>query len=272
MTVSRRRIFAGSPALRSGYRGKVAHPAMAQSSALKKPVTERAETGYSLLRKVAEGWDASRCWIRYLWVGARNGVPGLVDFVLGNHCFTARQVAGELTALGETLATLRPKCALEIGTFRGGTLLFLCRLASPQATIVSVDLPRGRFGGGYGSTRAWLYKRFALRRQQLQLLQGDSHSNEMLARVRAVLGAQELDYLFIDGDHTYGGVKRDFELYAPLVRKGGLIALHDIAEHPPTAGCEVSRFWNEIKCRYRHLEMIENRQQGRAGMGVLYVD
>jgi hypothetical protein len=26
------------------------------------------------------------------------------------------------------------------------------------------------------------------------------------------------------------------------------------------------------RCRQRHLEMIENRQQGRAGMGVLYVD
>lgn len=86
------------------------------------------------------------------------------------------------------------------------------------------------------------------------------------------MGAQELDYLFIDGDHKYEGVKRDFELYAPLVRKGGLIALHDIAEHPPTAGCEVSQFWNEIKGRYRHLEMIANRQQGWAGIGVLYVD
>jgi len=250
----------------------LAHPPMGQSSAPKKPVAQGAETGDSLLRKLAKGWNASRCWIRYLFAGVREGVPGLVQFVLGNEFFRASQVAGELTALGEILATLRPKCALEIGTLRGGTLLFLCRLASPQATIVSVDLPGGRFGGGYGSTRAWLYKRLALRRQQLQLLQGDSHSSEMLARVREILGAQELDYLFIDGDHKYEGVKRDFELYAPLVRKGGLIALHDIAEHPPTAGCEVSQFWNEIKGRYRHLEMIANRQQGWAGIGVLYVD
>jgi cephalosporin hydroxylase len=217
-------------------------------------------------------WSAACCWIRYLFVGARNGVPGLIDFVFGNHFFSASQVPAELTALGEILAARRPECALEIGTGNGGTLLFLTRVASPQATIVSVDLPGGRFGGGYGSTRAWLYKRFARRRQRLQLLQGDSHNREILGKVRAILRGRDLDYVFIDGDHTYEGVKQDFELYAPLVRKGGVIALHDIAEHAPTSGCEVSRLWNEVKQQYRHAEIISDRQQGWAGIGVLYVD
>jgi hypothetical protein len=33
--------------------------------------------------------------------------------------------------------------------------------------------------------------------------------------------------LFIDGDHRYEGVRRDFEMYSPLVGAGGLIAFHD---------------------------------------------
>lgn len=94
----------------------------------------------------------------------------------------------------------------------------------------------------------------------------------MLNRVKATLEGQALDYLFIDGDHTYEGAKRDFELYAPLVRQGGIIALHDIAEHPPALGCEVSRFWKKIKSQYRHTEIIKDPQQGWAGIGVLYVD
>lgn len=224
-----------------------------------------------MLRKVVKGWNAICCWIRYLFVGGRNGVPGLVDFVIGNYLFSAGQAPSELTALGEILAARRPERALEIGTARGGTLLFLTRLASPQATIVSVDLPGGKFGGGYGRTRAWLYKRFARRRQRLQLLRGDSHSSNTLDKVKAALRGQELDYLFIDGDHTYEGVKQDFEWYAPLVRKGGVIALHDIAAHPST-GCEVSRFWNQIKSQYRRIEIIKDRQPGWAGIGVLYVD
>jgi predicted O-methyltransferase YrrM len=202
----------------------------------------------------------------------RGGVPGLVDFVGGNHFFRAKQIPSELMALGEILAARRPKHALEIGTALGGTLFFLTRLADPQATIISVDLPGGEFGGGYGSIRAWLYKRFARHGQRLQLLRGDSHSMDMLNRVKAALGGQALDYLFIDGDHTYEGAKRDFELYAPLVCPGGIIALHDIANHPSASGCEVSRFWNQVKSGYHHTEIIKDPEQGWAGIGVLYVD
>ena len=199
-------------------------------------------------------------------------MPGLVDFVLGNHLFRAQQLAHELTALGEILSAQRPECALEIGTAHGGTLFFLTRLAIPCATIVSVDLPGGWFGGGYTARRAWLYKRFAQGSQRLHLLRGDSHADEMLERAKAALGGQTLDYLFIDGDHTYNGVKRDFELYVPLVRKGGIVALHDIAEHSPASGCDVSRFWKDVKSQYRHTEIIRDPRQGWGGIGVLYVD
>jgi hypothetical protein len=37
-----------------------------------------------------------------------------------------------------------------------------------------------------------------------------------------------LDFVFIDGDHTYEGVKRDIEAWAPKVRDGGIVAGHDI--------------------------------------------
>ena len=42
------------------------------------------------------------------------------------------------------------------------------------------------------------------------------------------LTASRSDFLFIDGDHTVEGVTKDFLLYRPLVRKGGVIAFHDI--------------------------------------------
>lgn len=35
------------------------------------------------------------------------------------------------------------------------------------------------------------------------------------------------DFLFIDGDHTYAAVARDFSDYFPKVREGGLIFFHD---------------------------------------------
>lgn len=38
---------------------------------------------------------------------------------------------------------------------------------------------------------------------------------------------EPLDVLFIDGDHSYDGVKADFERHEPNVKKGGIILFHD---------------------------------------------
>lgn len=37
----------------------------------------------------------------------------------------------------------------------------------------------------------------------------------------------QIDFLFIDGDHSYEGVKTDFELYSTLLSDRGIIAIHD---------------------------------------------
>lgn len=224
---------------------------------------------------IARGWAWARvgmCLARLQLFSGHMGLAHLVDRVVNNAFFPAVQVPSELCALGKILQSLRPKCAIEIGTYRGGTLYFLTRLADPRATIISIDLPGGGFGGGYGSRRAWLYRRMARPGQRIHTLRGDSHSGAMVERARRVLRHEPLDYLFIDGDHTYDGVKRDFELYAPFVRRGGIIVFHDITEQPTENLCEVWRLWNQVKAHYRYSEIVEDPRQGWAGIGVLFID
>ena len=36
-----------------------------------------------------------------------------------------------------------------------------------------------------------------------------------------------IDMIFIDGDHSYEGVKRDWELFSPFVRQFGVVVFHD---------------------------------------------
>jgi len=72
--------------------------------------------------------------------------------------------------------------------------------------------------------------------------------------------------VFIDGDHTYDGVKADFEMYSPLGRPGGVIALHDIA-YP---NCDVPRFWSEISPRYTAKSIIHQRGPTGMGIGVIW--
>ena len=66
---------------------------------------------------------------------------------------------------------------------------------------------------------------------------GDSHSPEY--RVwREALG--RIDLVMIDGDHSYAGVKADYELELSMPSK--YIAFHDIANK----ACGVPRLWEEI--------------------------
>lgn len=181
------------------------------------------------------------------------------------------QVKEEMISLLEVIALQKPKNILEVGTAMGGTLYLFTRVADPVALIISIDLPGEKTGGGYPEWRELYYRSFASSQQKIRLIRGDSHSPETLYAVTKLLNGHELDFLFIDGDHTYGGVRTDFEMYAPMVRKGGLVAFHDICYHPPETGCEVHKLWNETKNRYKHEEIVKNLHQGWAGIGVLYI-
>ena len=180
------------------------------------------------------------------------------------------QVRDEITNLLKILAKRKPKNILEIGTAWGGTLFLFAKVASPQAKIVSVDIPSG-YAGGYPEWRVKLYQSFGMPEQKIWLIRKNSHLLSTLGMVETALEGRKLDFLFIDGDHTYDGVKKDFETYCKLVRKGGLIALHDICIHPPETGCEVNKFWAEIKNLYKHDELIHDNKQGCCGIGILYV-
>lgn len=183
----------------------------------------------------------------------------------------ASQQPAELSQLIDTVRALAPRNILEIGTARGGTLLAWCRLASKR--VISVDLPGGRHGGGYVAEREKLYDLFRHDRSgvRLRLVRDDSKSPHVRAEVEEFLEGEKLQVLFIDGDHTYEGVKRDFQLWSDLVEPGGLVVFHDIADHDGRFGVDVARFWREVREEFPHSEYVHDRDQGWAGIGVLRV-
>jgi predicted O-methyltransferase YrrM len=96
--------------------------------------------------------------------------------------------------------------------------------------------------------------------------------------VRSLLNGHPLDLLFIDGDHSYEGVKADFANYSSLVRPGGLIVLHDIVPDystrhgKPTANYTggVPIFWQELKTKHKTSEFIEDQKQDGYGIGIIH--
>ena len=125
-----------------------------------------------------------------------------------------------------------------------------------------------------GSFDPDVVRTFAGTRQQLTLIAGDSHDAHIREDVRRALGGQ-IDFLFIDGDHTYEGARADFELYVPLVRSGGIVALHDILEHVQDPECEVDRVWSEVSIGRRSAEFVDRADKRGGGpwggIGVLWM-
>ncbi len=203
-------------------------------------------------------------------VSASNDVDTLVDFTFRfmHGLLRPLQVRGELVQLMKDVQIQKPRYILEIGTALGGTLFLFCRTAAENAEIVSIDLPFGMGGGGYSLIRKPLYQSVKTHQQSLHLIREDSHKQETLDEVKALFQGNALDLLFIDGDHTYNGVKQDFEMYSPLVKKGGIIVLHDIIPSK-YKGSEVDTFWNEIQGRYEHRTIIEDYAQKWAGIGLI---
>lgn len=74
--------------------------------------------------------------------------------------------------------------------------------------------------------------------------QKDKTINSILTKIK------EVDILFIDGDHTFQGVIKDFKNYSPIVSKGGYIIFDDY-------NCNASK---EVKVAVDHIiEKIDKK-------------
>ncbi len=178
------------------------------------------------------------------------------------------QFKEEILQLAIEVEKQKPNVIVEIGTANGGTFFMATRIASDNALIISIDLPGGPFGGGYPSWKKSVYKTFKRKNQKVELIRGNSHLEETYQKLVSILGSSYIDYLFIDGDHTYEGAKKDFELYRELVKPGGLIGFHDIVIHKDSA-CDVSILWNEIKNQYDYKEFVVDWEQNCFGVGLI---
>jgi hypothetical protein len=171
--------------------------------------------------------------------------------------------------------TLKAKNVLEIGSYYGASLHHWLHYSGKDATIISVDLPISQFCGPQdprckiqedainNEWKSWTKEN----NDKLYLIQDFSQKESVVREVYKLLNGTFFDFIFIDGNHMYEAVKKDFELYAPYVRKGGLIALHDIG-YAEEGG--VSKFWDEIKINYKHHELRMNPNKEK-GIGIIAI-
>ena len=70
-----------------------------------------------------------------------------------------------------------------------------------------------------------------------------------------------IDFLFIDADHTWSAIERDWRDWVPHVVIGGIIALHDSHSVPDRPDLDSVRFTEEIVLadpRVRRLDVVDS--------------
>ncbi len=166
----------------------------------------------------------------------------------------------EIHQLVNLVEWFSPHVVLELGVCQGGTLGFWEHLLPVDGLLVGADRL---------NVVQWDWRSSP---KNVDYVQCDLDDPLSYVGIAEALGNEFVDFLYIDADHYYDGVKGHFELYAPLVRKGGIIAFHDIRDNKGS-GYGVGKFFNELKERYGWLEILvpgEDRGPGADGIGVIF--
>jgi predicted O-methyltransferase YrrM len=68
---------------------------------------------------------------------------------------------------------------------------------------------------------------------QINLIKGNSFDKTTITELENKINKESVDLLFIDGDHTYEGIKNDFINYYKFVKKNGFIIIDDYEPNYP---------------------------------------
>jgi predicted O-methyltransferase YrrM len=132
----------------------------------------------------------------------------------------------ELVVISQIVSSLAPHCLFEFGTFNGRTTLHLALNSPEDASIYTLDIKEGAFDFGADTP---FFRRISVGEcfkgtpveGKITMIVGDSHTFDFARWSKSV------DFIFIDGDHSFDGVMCDSQAAFSMIRHGGVIVWHD---------------------------------------------
>lgn len=135
---------------------------------------------------------------------------------LDRWCETHGALASARWEMEEVIRVCRPEpggVVLEIGSHQGASLAVWIEEFEPALAIgVEAELSE---------------RTEALHKLPATIIYGDSTAYDTVMFVREKLEGRKIDFLYIDGDHSYQAVLADFMNYRDLVATGGYIVFDD---------------------------------------------
>lgn len=167
---------------------------------------------------------------------------------------------------------------IEIGSAYGGSFYCWGSIVT-GGPAVSIDKPVGAVVEKYGVTTPNDHENVARRNRlwneyfpgRIHIVDGYSQEPGVIAQVEKILGDHKVDFLFIDGDHSYNPTLLDVKNYSRFVRKGGIVGFHDI--YHPAHRYECGKVFQEMPNRKWETGYDNHCAAHQpTGIGLVYID
>jgi predicted O-methyltransferase YrrM len=181
-------------------------------------------------------------------------LPHYALWLLGLAEPTTQTTTAERDCLAQHAAGRRR--VVEIGVWHGVTTIRLRSVMACDGLLIAVDpFPVGRLGFSVQKRIAHSHVgRIANGELQWLRCTGIEAAKRYSAKYRRLV-----DFIFIDGDHSYDGLRGDWEAWRPLLAPGAIVALHDSAPTPerPIHDAGSVRYTQEVIRRDPRFELVE---------------
>jgi cephalosporin hydroxylase len=154
----------------------------------------------------------------------------------------------------------RAEAIVEIGTHRGGSLRVWRREFDPLI-LIGVDPSTAETPAG------WTTPEIAAE-LGVEMVRLPSQALDAVQQVETLLQGRSIDLLFIDGDHEYRQVMRDWLLYTPLVGPEGVIVLDDAARVDTPADEGPQALYQHL--RHEHRTKLIYDGHGGTGLAMIW--
>lgn len=156
-----------------------------------------------------------------------------------------QQDPDEFASFVEYLVTRCPpsKLSIDVGVASGGNTKFVRDYYDVEKTII-VDI------GQHPNHHHWRRIKPQVRTDIVLEVIDDSHSSRVREKLLPYAG--QIDYAFVDGDHSYKGLKQDIFLMKEILMPGAIMTLHDTE-----AVEDCKRVFEEMK-QSENFELLEN--------------
>jgi cephalosporin hydroxylase len=132
------------------------------------------------------------------------------------------QFPQDMIALQEIIWTVKPDLIIETGIARGGSMIFLAsmlELLGGNRKVVGIDIDIRE----HNRTRIETHRMA----HRIKMIQGSSVASAVVDQVRAIAVDRKGIMVILDSNHTHEHVRKEIELYAPLVTRGSYLIVFD---------------------------------------------